>query len=29
MAGVKRYKDLIVWQLSYELEREVFSMALL
>src|SRR5688572_9297074 len=25
MAGVKHYKELIVWQLSYELEREVFA----
>jgi len=25
MAGVRRYEDLIVWQLSYELKREVFA----
>ena len=26
MAGVRRYEDLIVWQLSYELQREVFAL---
>jgi four helix bundle protein len=25
MTGAKRHKDLIVWQLSYQLEREVFA----
>ena len=25
VAGVKRYEDLVVWQLSYELQREVFA----
>jgi four helix bundle protein len=25
MAGVRRYEDLVVWRLSYELQREVFA----
>jgi four helix bundle protein len=25
VAGAKRYQDLVVWQLSYELQREVFA----
>jgi len=25
MAGVKRYEDLVCWQLSYELQQQVFA----
>jgi four helix bundle protein len=26
MPGAKRYEDLVIWQLSYELQREVFAL---
>jgi four helix bundle protein len=26
MAGVKRYEDLVVWQLAYQLQRELFEL---
>ena len=26
MPGVRRYEDLVAWQLSYELQREVFAL---
>jgi four helix bundle protein len=26
VAGVKRYEDLVAWQLAYELQREIFAL---